>query len=142
MVALEVLGEGHGALSDPAPANLPMLLLTLRHLRQHPVMLIRIHLNTFLQLAQPAQLARSLRVREEALLLRATGVEGELVHLAVPHHHRDVQGAHLRQLNRFFDQVTHALALQIDALEPIIDLLLAVRLPLLLSLPRCVHNIF
>ena len=64
-------------------------------------------------------------MREQALLLRTTVVQREFVHLFVANDHRNIEVTHLRQLDGLLDQVAHPLALQVDALEPVVDLLLA-----------------
>ena len=109
-------------------------------------MLIRVHFDALLQISQSKQQLGGDLMGEQTLLAITAAVKSILFHLAIPNHHRDVQITHLREFNGLFDEVPHPLALEVDALEPIVNLFFAVRLlvqsALVTAWARVVYHIY
>lgn len=103
-------------------ANHTLRLLNLGQFLKFLVIEVAVHFDTFLQLLDLGEVEGGPLMREQAEFLGATAVGGELFELAVLHDYRYVEVAHSRELNGLFYQIAEALALEVDALQPIVYL--------------------
>ena len=105
-----------------------LFLFIFRHFGEKPIVVIAVNFNSSLLISELLKIQDGHIMRENSFFFGAAVVECELIHLPVSDYHRNIKVAHLRKFNWLLDEVTHPLALEIDTLQLIINLLLAMSL--------------